>query len=118
MSRYALALAFFVAGTGTALACGDGKCNMEKCNMPATNTAQALPADGSKVKLAVAGMSCGACADKVAASLKAVDGVKGATVSADTGVAEVSYDAGKTNPEKLVAAVNAGGHFTASLPKN
>lgn len=111
-------VAFVLLGASSALACEDGKCTKEHCNMPASNTAQGLPADGSKVKLAVAGMSCGACADKVAASLKAVDGVKGATVSSDTGVAEVSYDAGKTTPEKLVAAVNAGGHFTASLPKN
>lgn len=112
------AITFALLGASTALACEDGKCTKEHCNMPATNTAQAVPADGTHVKLAVSGMSCGSCADKVAASLKAVDGVKGATVDVKTGLAEISYDAGKTNADKLVAAVNAGGHFTATVAKN
>lgn len=111
-------VALFVASTGVALACeGNPNCTSEKCNMPATNTAQALPADGTHAKLAVTGMMCGSCADKVAATLKGVEGVKGATVDPKTGEAEVAYDAAKTSPEKLAAAVTAGGHYTATVKK-
>lgn len=116
MRRILGSVALFVASTGIALACeGNPNCTHEKCSMPASNTAQALPADGTHVKLAVAGMKCGSCADKVAAALKGVEGVKGATVDPKTGEAEVAYDAGKTSTDKLLAAVAAGGHFTATV---
>lgn len=117
--RFLTSLALFVASTGVALACeGNPNCTHEKCNMPATNTASALPADGTHVKLAVAGMKCGSCADKVAAALKGVEGVKGATVDPKTGVAEVSYDSAKTSTDKLLAAVAKDGHFTATVKTN
>ncbi len=117
MKRLALVLAFSFAASGAALACGDGKCDKAACKMPASSTAstEALPADGKHVKLTVSGMSCGACADKVKTALLGVEGVKGAVVDAAAGTAEVAIDEKKATDEKLVAAVAASGHFTATV---
>ena len=86
--------------------------------MPDSSTATALPADGTHVKLEVSGMKCGECADKVKTALNAVDGVTGTSVDLTTGIAEVAYDAKKANTEKLLAAVAATGHFTATVAQN
>ncbi len=120
MARILLAFALTVGSTGTALACdGDPNCTSEHCKMPSTQTAQALP-EGAKVTLAVNGMKCGSCADKVKTALMGVEGVKGANVDSTTGKAEISYDAKKTSPDKLVAAVSKAseGHFTATVATN
>ncbi len=121
MSRVFVLLALSIVGfsfvSGSALACEEGKCSKGHCDMPASPTA-ALPADGTHVKLSVAGMHCGACADKVKTALIGVDGVKGAVVDAATGVAEVAYDSTKATHEKLVAAVAATGKFTATVATN
>ena len=110
----ALALTSFI---GTALACDGEKCDKAECQKShetASNTSAALP-DGPKATLAVSGMKCGACADKVTAALMQVDGVKGAHVDPASGKAEVAFDDQKTNLDALLAAVNKTG-FVASLP--
>ncbi|MFN7145147.1 MAG: heavy-metal-associated domain-containing protein [Myxococcota bacterium] len=116
MKRFLPVLAFSFAASGAAFACGDEKCD-KSCAMPAS-TASAAPAElpaGTKVKLKVSGMTCGSCAEKVKTALLGVEGVKGATVDAASGLAEVSYDEKKASNDKLVAAVGAIGHFTASV---
>ncbi|MFZ5479961.1 MAG: heavy-metal-associated domain-containing protein [Myxococcota bacterium] len=118
MARIVLALALSLGATGVALACeGNPNCSSEHCKMPSTQTAQALP-EGTKVTLAVNGMKCGSCADKIKTALMGVEGVKGANVDATTGKAEISYDAKKTSTDKLVAAVAGTGHFTATVATN
>lgn len=119
MRRTLLAFAVSLVASGVALACPGGNCDKEHCPMSAApasdTTASALPADGKHVKLNVAGMHCGACADKVKTALMGVEGVKGATVDATTGVAEVAYDEKKASNDKLIAAVASTGSYTATL---
>jgi copper chaperone CopZ len=118
MKRFLTVVAVSLATASAAFACEDGHCDKEHCNMPSSTADAPLPADGTHVKLAVAGMHCGACADKVKTALIGVDGVKGATVDVSTGLAEVAYDAAKATPAKLVAAVAATGNFTATVAQN
>ncbi len=93
---------------------GEGKTH---CNMPASaESTAAVPKEGTHTTLNVSGMSCGACADKVHAALMGVDGVTGAAVDLSGNKVEVSFDSKKTSTDKLIAAVNALGHFTATLP--
>jgi copper chaperone CopZ len=118
MSRTLLAFAFSLIASGAALACPDGNCDKAHCPMsaaPASDSTAAVPADGKHVKLNVAGMHCSACADKVKTALLGVEGVKGASVDATTGVAEVSYDEKKVTNDKLIAAVASTGSYTATL---
>lgn len=88
------------------------------CNMPtATATAATpapIPAGSTAANLKVEGMTCAACSTKVQTALLAVPGVTVANVDATKGTAEVGYDAGKTNVDALVAAVNGTNHFKAS----
>ena len=103
-----------------ALACpGNPNCTDAHCQMPTTQTAAATaPVDGSKATLDVSGMTCGSCANQVQTALLGIDGVKAATVDPTTGKAEVTYDAAKTTPAKLAAAITAGGHYTAKVHTN
>ena len=90
----------------------------EHCNMPSAEAVAPLPADGTHSMLAVSGMHCGACADKVHTALMKVDGVKGARVDLAANKVEVAYDDKKTNLDKLVAAVATTGTFTATIATN
>lgn len=65
--------------------------------------------DGTKVTLAVAGMHCGSCAEKVTAAITKVDGVVAAAVDYQTGRTEIAYDAAKVKPASLLAAVKSAG---------
>ncbi|MFT4622547.1 MAG: copper chaperone [Myxococcota bacterium] len=97
-----------------ALACGGKPCG-ENCNMPTTVDVQDVQAaDGSKVVLAIAGMHCGKCADKVAAALRGLEGVTAANVDIDSAKAQVAFDAEKVTLEALIAKVAEAGHFTAT----
>ncbi len=116
-----LVLVSLLVAAPAALACegehakaGEGKSH---CNMPATTASTAaLPKDGTHTTLNVSGMTCGACADKVHAALMGVEGVTGAQVDLAGNKVEVAYDSKKTGADKLISAVNALGHFTATLP--
>lgn len=125
--RLVACLALALAASGAALACpgehasagAAGEKSGKHCDMPtATAEAAPLPKDGKHVKLTVAGMHCGACAEKVKTALVGVEGVKGATVDATTGVAEVAFDEKKANTDKLIAAVAATKQFTATVATN
>src|SRR4051812_21736465 len=87
-----------------ALACDDdkGEAQGEHCELPSAETTAALPHGGTHVTLAVAGMSCGSCADAVHAALMKVDGVSGARVDLAGNSVEVAYNAKKTSLDKLI----------------
>ena len=67
-----------------------------------------------EVELALTGMTCASCANRIERKLNKLDGVT-ATVNYATEKAKVTYDAGVTTDD-LVAAVAAAG-YGASLPK-
>ena len=118
MIRTLIVSVLSLALVGDAFACGGAACG-ESCKMHAASStaSTAKPTHGTEVKLAVAGMTCGACADKVSAALRGVAHVTWVSVDATSGVANVVYDTGATQ-EQLVAAVNSLGKFTASVATN
>jgi len=71
--------------------------------------------------------NCGSCETRIDKAAKSVDGVTKASWDKATGMLEVTYDASKTNVEKIQTAVAKVGHDTdavkaddktyASLPK-
>ncbi|NYI44121.1 Cu+-exporting ATPase [Nocardioides aromaticivorans] len=67
-----------------------------------------------QVELALTGMTCASCANRIERKLNKLEGVT-ATVNYATEKAKVTYDAGVTTDD-LVAAVEAAG-YGASLPK-
>jgi mercuric ion binding protein len=68
-----------------------------------------------RVVIRVEGMSCATCEIAIRYALKSVNGVESVRVSAAAKTATVDYDPTKTNPEKLVAAINSTG-YRATLP--
>ncbi len=74
-------------------------------------------ADGTKVSLAVEGMHCGDCSEKVTTALKGVDGVVAVAVDYQNGRAEIAYDAGKVKLDALVKAVTDTG-FKAEVQQD
>ncbi len=83
---------------------------------PPSAQAQTQAANGlSRVVIPVEGMSCATCEIPVRHALRRIDGVKSTHVSAATKTATVDYEAAKTNPEQLIAAINSTG-YRASLP--
>ena len=74
-----------------------------------------LPNGLSRSVISVDGLSCVACEIPVRHALRRIEGVKAIYVSAATKTATVDYEPGKTNPERLAAAINSTG-YRASLP--
>lgn len=66
------------------------------------------------ITLNIDGMTCNGCVASVTKILQGVDGVASAEVSLADKRAEVAFDAEKTSPEALIAAVEDGG-YDASL---
>ncbi|MCO4747363.1 MAG: heavy-metal-associated domain-containing protein [Proteobacteria bacterium] len=101
----------------SAFACGGKAPCGSSCDMAAHADATAADdvaaAAGEKVTLNVSGMTCGSCASRVTAALKAVDGVNAAKVDHATGVASIAFDAAKTDADALIAAVAELGKFQA-----
>ena len=64
----------------------------------------------------VTGMTCAACSARVQRTLETTAGVSSASVNLITGAATVDFDAGTTNPGRLVAAIRATG-YGADLPR-
>ncbi|MEO5894362.1 MAG: heavy-metal-associated domain-containing protein [Vicinamibacterales bacterium] len=77
---------------------------------------QQPPATGSVVTLTVKGMSCSACAARVEKAAKEVDGVKAAKVDSKKGTAEITYDAEKTTPAAIAAAISKKTPFKTEVP--
>ncbi|QYB07679.1 heavy metal translocating P-type ATPase [Rhodococcus sp. USK10] len=74
----------------------------------------AAPPD-SQIELAIGGMTCASCANRIERKLNKLDGVT-ATVNYATEKARVHYDAADISPEDLVATVEQAG-YTARLPE-
>jgi Cu+-exporting ATPase len=72
-------------------------------------------ATDSTVQLALGGMTCAACANRIERRLNRLDGVQ-ASVNLATETATVAYDPVRLGPQDLVAAVEATG-YTARLPE-
>jgi copper chaperone CopZ len=68
-----------------------------------------------RIIIPIKGMSCAACEVPVRYSLKSVNGVESARVSAAAGTATVDYDPAKTNPDQLVTAINSTGYHATPL---
>ena len=64
------------------------------------------------LKLAIEGMHCGGCVNRVTMALKKTPGVE--VRSVDVGSAEVSFDEAQVRPEAIAAAVNQIG-FVARI---
>lgn len=116
-------LLLFAATSGVSLAHASGGPTLETgtsgCPMAAQQTATAAldavqRSAGDKIDLAVTGLTCGSCADKVTAALHALEGVEAAFVDLTTGTAKVAFDGDKTNLDALVAAISGAGEYTAS----
>ncbi|AII07575.1 heavy metal translocating P-type ATPase [Rhodococcus opacus] len=69
----------------------------------------------SQIELAIGGMTCASCANRIERKLNKLDGVT-ATVNYATEKARVHYDAADVSPEDLVATVEQAG-YTARLPE-
>lgn len=94
----------------------NGRSNPTSSDTP--TSAQATSADlanRADVSIPVEGMSCGACAARLKRGLKAVDGVLDVEVTLHPGAARIGYLPSKTDPPRLVAAINAL-EFTAGTP--
>ena len=73
-------------------------------------TASVAAAAAAQLTMTISGMHCGGCATGIAAMLKRTEGVLKADVSYEERRAVVSYDAAKTSPEKIVAAIERMGY--------
>lgn len=72
--------------------------------------------EAAKTTLAIQGMTCGGCVAAVKVQLKKTEGVTAYEVSLEKAEADVSYDSGKTTPEKIAESVSTTG-FRASVKK-
>ncbi len=80
---------------------------------PAPRTDEVRP-DLQDIELAVTGMTCASCANRIQRKLGKLDGVT-ASVNYATEKARVSYPAGAVTPEQLVETIEAAG-YGATLP--
>ena len=72
------------------------------------------PAVTDQLDLALQGMTCASCANRIERKLNKLDGVT-ATVNYATEKAAVTFDPAVATPDALVAAVEAAG-YQATLP--
>ena len=100
--RYLLAFAALVV-------LGTGACSAEVPTVSGTDENVSL----ERVSLRVKGMTCGTCPLAVRQALTQVEGMISVEVSYEKEHADVRYDPELTDPDKLIAAVDAIG-FTAS----
>ncbi len=78
-----------------------------------TTTTPATTGTVTEIELAIGGMTCASCANRIERKLNKLDGVT-ATVNYATEKARVAAPAG-VDPQALVAQVEAAG-YTAALP--
>ena len=71
-------------------------------------------AKGTKLVLAVQGMTCGDCSEKLAKMVMAVEGVAKAAFDYQTGEAKIAFSDAKTSPEALLKLIEDAG-YTASI---
>jgi copper chaperone len=70
----------------------------------------------SQVRLAIDGMSCGACVKHVSAVLSTLNGVEDQEVA--IGSAHVSFDAAKTSPAIIAAALTDAGYPAQAIAES
>ncbi len=63
-----------------------------------------------KGNLKIEGMHCTSCAMNIDFDLEDLDGVVSAKTSYAKGECDVEFDAGKTNPEEIIAAIKKTGY--------
>ncbi|OUS93901.1 cation-translocating P-type ATPase [Rhodococcus sp. NCIMB 12038] len=80
-----------------------------------TRGADIAAAPDSQIELAIGGMTCASCANRIERKLNKLDGVT-ATVNYATEKARVHYHAADVSPEDLLATVEQAG-YTARLPE-
>jgi Cu+-exporting ATPase len=85
-------------------------CPMADAAAFADASAKVQAASGTKLTLAVEGLTCGDCANKVMAALGGVQGVVASAVDYQTGRTEVAFDSAKVKPETLIAAIKKLGY--------
>ena len=66
---------------------------------------QAAP--GTKVSLAVTGLTCSDCGSKVTTSVTAIPGVLAVAVDYQTGRTEIAYDAAKVKLDTILAKIKS-----------
>jgi len=91
-------------------------CPMADASTYQADAARVEAATGAKLALAVEGMSCGACSNKVTAALKGLDGVIDVAVDYQTGQAHVAFDNSKVDAAKMLAAITNLGYKASSNP--
>lgn len=80
------------------------------CGERAPETSDAAPAEGVKtVSVAVEGVNCGSCTEKIRAALKKLDGIKAVRAGENKGLIVVDYVADKVTAEEIVKAIRAAG---------
>jgi Cu+-exporting ATPase len=93
-----------------------GYCQVERIDGGATD----VPARTEVLLLAVHGMGCVSCANRVHNALVLLPGVVGANVALGSRAARVEYDPERTDPQVLVQAVEdaggASGHRYSAAP--
>jgi copper chaperone CopZ len=72
-------------------------------------------AAGDVCTLKIEGMACSACAARVEKEALKIDGVKAAKVSQPKGLAEVTFDASKTNPAAIAKWITDKTGFKADV---
>ncbi len=70
-----------------------------------------------KAKIDIEGMTCESCENTINYSLKTTKGVISASSSYKTGVAEVTFDKSKVQPEKLKEAIEKTGYKVKDVKK-
>ncbi len=103
MLRLSLALGLFLSAPTFACPMQDAAVYQEAAKTVAAT-------EGTQVAFSIEGMSCGDCSAKVVTALNGIDGVNAAAVDYQTGEARVAFDAAKTNPEALLAAIQKVGY--------
>lgn len=66
--------------------------------------------------LKMTGMFCGGCEAAVQYAAREVEGVTAVRASADTGIAEVTYDPAKTTPAAIAKVITEKSGFKAEVP--
>jgi mercuric ion binding protein len=85
--------------------------------LPATTHAQDTNAQSRVVTLRVPEMFCGGCEAAVKMAANKVTGVKAVKTDSDKRIAEVTFDASKTTPETIAAAITKGSGFKTEVQK-
>lgn len=70
------------------------------------------------VRLSIGGMHCEGCAEIVRHVLEQQPGVKGCTVSHESGVAKVAVDTSQISGERLAEAVQGAGYSASIAPES